>query len=254
MSLTLTPLPHIPDVQPDDDIPTLIEAALTAAHISLQPADILVIAQKIVSKAQNRYVDLNTVTPSPEAIDLAPKVNKDPRLITLILNESQAISRYRPGVLIVRHKLGFISANAGIDRSNVPNQTGQERVLLLPEDPDGDAARWHKYFTHKAGGSVPIIINDSHGRPFRLGTVGVAIGSAGLPALWDRRGEPDLYGYTLEHTEVGLADELAAAASLLMGQAAEGSPVIHIRGYPLPTAPNNPATTLNRPLHMDLYR
>jgi len=199
-------------------------------------------------------VRLADVTPSARAGELAAQVGKDPRLVELILGESVEVSRIRPGVIIVRHRLGFTSANAGIDRSNVQLATGEEEaVLLLPVDPDASAARLRAALHAATGATVGVVITDSHGRPFRLGTVGVAIGVAGIPALWNRRGEPDLYGYQLQHTDVGLADEIAAAAGLLMGQAAEGLPAVLIRGLSLP-ATDGRATDLVRPPALDLYR
>jgi coenzyme F420-0:L-glutamate ligase/coenzyme F420-1:gamma-L-glutamate ligase len=171
----------------------------------------------------------------------------------LILQESEEISRMRRGVLIVRHRLGLTSANAGIDRSNVAQAGADETVLLLPLDPDASAARLREAIAVKLGVKIGVVITDSHGRPFRMGTVGVAIGVAGIPALWDRRGEPDLYGYQLQHTDIGVADEIAAAAGLLMGQAAEGLPVVLVRGLNLPVAEGK-ATDLVRPKEMDLYR
>jgi len=199
-------------------------------------------------------VRLADVTPSARAGELAAQVGKDPRLVELILGESVEVSRIRPGVIIVRHRLGFTSANAGIDRSNVQLATGEEEaVLLLPVDPDASAARLRAALYAATGATVGVVITDSHGRPFRLGTVGVAIGVAGIPALWNRRGEPDLYGYQLQHTDVGLADEIAAAAGLLMGQAAEGLPAVLIRGLSLP-ATDGRATDLVRPPALDLYR
>ena len=197
-------------------------------------------------------VHLADVEASPWAIELGVKVGKDPRLMELILRESDEVSRIRPGVIIVRHHLGFTSANAGIDRSNV-GPDGEERVLLLPLDPDASARRIRETIAAARGATVGVVITDSHGRPFRLGTVGVAIGVAGLPALWDRRGESDRYGYRLQHTDVGVADEIAAAAGLLMGQAAEGLPVVLIRGLRLHSADGR-ATDLVRPKELDLYR
>ena len=252
-NLMLTAVPNIPDVQPGDDVAGLILAALGAAGLSLQPGDVLAIAQKIISKAEGRLVRLGDVVPSPQAVDVAAQTNKDPRLVELILQESDEISRMKPGVLVVRHRLGFTSANAGIDRSNVGQDSGDEYVLLLPQDPDGSARRLRQTIEARLGVGVGIVITDSHGRPFRLGTVGVAIGAAGLPALWDRRGELDRYGYTLQHTDVGVADEIAAAAGLLMGQAGEGLPVVLLRGLQLP-AQAGQAADLVRPKEMDLYR
>lgn len=250
--LLLTPLSHIPHVQAGDNLLRLVLDGLTAAQITLQAGDVLVLAQKIVSKAEGQLVDLQTVIPSPQAHALAAEVDKDPRLVELILRESTAVSRKARGVLVVRHRLGFVSANAGIDRSNVQQDPAEEQVLLLPTDPDQSAADLRQQLYEATGTAVGIVITDSHGRPFRQGTVGVAIGVAGLPALWDRRGETDLYGYTLRHTTVGTADEIASAASLLMGQAAEATPIVHLRGLHLPPQ-NGRATDLIRPTDQDLY-
>ena len=230
----------------------MLLAALDRAGLTLQDGDVLAVAQKIVSKAEGRLVALAEITPSARAIELGAQVGKDPRLMELILRESDEVSRLRPGVIIVRHRLGFTSANAGIDRSNV-GPDGEERVLLLPQDPDASARRIRETIAAERGADVGVVITDSHGRPFRLGTVGVAIGVAGLPALWDRRGEPDRYGYRLQHTDVGVADEIAAAAGLLMGQAAEGQPAVLLRGLRLPPTDGR-AVDLVRPKEMDLYR
>ncbi|MEM7112928.1 MAG: coenzyme F420-0:L-glutamate ligase [Chloroflexota bacterium] len=251
--ITLTAVSHIPHIQPHDDLPAIILAAIKQQNISLQAGDVLVIAQKIVSKAENRYVNLADVVVSPRAQEVAEQVDKDPRLVELILSESDEISRMRKGVLIVRHRLGFTSANAGIDRSNISQPDGQERVLLLPVDPDKSAAAIRRLILDQTGVEVGVIICDTHGRAHRRGTVGVAIGVAGITAVWDRRGEQDLYGYTLEHTDVGLADELAAAADLLLGAAAEGTPVVLVRGAVLPNQ-GGQASDLIRPKEMDLYR
>ena len=232
----------------------LLLDALGRAGLVLQDGDVLAIAQKIVSKAEGRQVRLADVTPSARAVELAGQVGKDARLMELILRESVEVSRLRPGVIIVRHRLGFTSANAGIDRSNVQTESDEEEaVLLLPLDPDASAVALSAALRAATGAAVGVVITDSHGRPFRLGTVGVAIGVAGLPALWDRRGEADLYGYRLQHTDVGLADEIAAAAGLLMGQAAEGRPAVLIRGLRLPPVEGR-ATDLVRPPELDLYR
>ncbi len=252
-SLQLTALTGIPDVQPGDNLAGLLLGALRASAVwPLQPHDIVVVAQKIVSKAEGRLIDLADVVVSEHAREVAEQTAKDPRLVELILAESDEISRMKPGVLVVRHRLGFTSANAGIDRSNV-GAASAETVLLLPEDPDDSAERLRQQLLTETGIDCGIVISDSHGRPFRLGTVGVAIGVAGLPALWDRRGEPDRYGEVLQHTDVGVADELAAAAGLLMGQAAEGLPVVHVRGLQLPKQDGR-ASDLIRPKELDLYR
>lgn len=221
--------------------------------MDLADGDVLAIAQKIVSKAEGRLVRLAEVRPSDRAIEVAAKTDKDPRVVELILQESDEISRLRQGVLIVRHRLGFTSANAGIDRSNVAQSDDEETVLLLPIDPDRSAGQLREVIHTTVGVQIGVVITDSHGRPFRMGTVGVAIGVAGIPALWDRRGEPDLYGYQLQHTDIGVADEIAAAVGLLMGQAAEGMPVVLVRGLNLPVFEGK-ATDLVRPKEMDLYR
>lgn len=252
-SVKLTAVPDFPDVQPGDDLAQLILQSLLAAGITLEDGDVLVIAHKVVSKAEGRVVNLAKVSPGARALEIAAQTEKDPRIVELILRESEEISRVRPGLIIARHRLGFTSANAGIDRSNVAQSGDDQTVVLLPEDPDGSAERMRQAVQEKSGAKIAIVIADSHGRPFRLGTVGVAIGVAGLPALWDRRGEPDLYGYQLEHTEVGTADEIASAAGLLMGQAAEGTPLVLIRGLRLPPF-SGQASDLVRPVEADLYR
>lgn len=246
-------IPQMPHVQPGDDLAELLIEALQKANIVLKNHDILAIAQKVISKAEGRFVKLNEVEPGQEAKDVALKTGKDARLVELILQESDEISRMREGVLIVRHKLGFTSANAGIDRSNVAQEDDNETVLLLPKNPDASAAQLRTTLMNHFGVDLGVIITDSHGRPFRLGTVGVAIGVAGLPALWDRRGEKDLYGFELQHTDVGIADEIAAAAGLLMGQAAEGTPAVLIRGLHFQHQ-SGLATDLVRPKEKDLYR
>lgn len=250
--LTFLSIPHIPHVQPGDNLAELLLAALRQADITLQTGDVLAVAQKIVSKAEGRQVSLADIEPGERAQAVAAQTGKDPRLVELILSQSEAVSRLRQGVLIVRHKLGFTSANAGIDRSNVAQAGAGETVLLLPEDPDRSAAGIRQRLEAAAGVSLGVVITDSHGRPFRLGTIGVAIGVSGFPALWDRRGEPDLYGYALQHTDVGLADEIAAAAGLLMGQAGEGTPAVLVRGLNLPPG-DGQAADLVRPQHLDLY-
>lgn len=232
MTLVLTPLPGIPLVQSGDDLAGLIQAGLDRAAITLQDGDILVLAQKIVSKAEGRMVRLVDVEPGAGAQALALETQKDPRLVELILRESREVVRQRPGLIVVEHRLGFVCANAGIDHSNVAE--GDDCYLLLPEDPDASAARLRTSLEAASGARLGVAIIDSHGRAWRTGTAGVTIGLAGLPGLVDLRGEPDLFGYELQVSEVGAADELAAAASLVMGQAAEGTPVVHVRGFPYP--------------------
>src|SRR6185436_200868 len=234
----LLAVPGLPMVKAGDDLARLIGERLTG-ELALRPGDVVVLAQKIVSKAEGRMVELSTVKPSPRAIELAAEVQKDPRLVELILSESVRVVRSRPNVLIVEHRLGFVMANAGIDQSNVAPQDGVERALLLPKDPDASAAA--------------LRIIDSFGRPWRRGTAGVAIGASGLPAMLDLRGNPDLFGRTLQVTISAFADEIAAAASLVMGQADEAQPVVLVRGLSWKLPATN-AAELVRPATEDLFR
>jgi len=254
-SLTLTALPGLPLVRPGDDLAALILAGLSRAEIVLAGGDVIAIAQKVVSKAEGRLVRLGDVTPSPRALELAALTLKDPRFVEVVLSESNEVLRAAPNVLIVEHRLGFVCANAGIDRSNVgPHLVGDDEVvLLLPSDPNAACLVLRDRFRAATGASVGVLINDSHGRAWRTGTVGVAIGAAGLPALHDMRGHPDLFDYALQVTQIGLGDELAAAASLLMGQADEGRPVIHMRGVPYALREGD-ARELIRPKEQDLFR
>ena len=253
VSVQLIALSGVPLIRPGDDLAGLIVAGLGASVEKLCDGDVLVIAQKIVSKSEGRTVSLDSVEPSPRAQEIAREVNKDPRLVELILRESIEVIRQRRDVLIVAHRFGLIMANAGIDLSNVEHGAGDDTALLLPEDPDQTCALLRQKLKALTGVEVAVIINDSHGRAFRNGTVGVAIGVSGLPALIDRRGEPDLYGRRLQSTEVALADEIASAASLLMGQADEGRPIVIARGVPMHRRDGS-ATELIRPKHMDLFR
>lgn len=255
MPLTLTSLSGFPLVEPGDDLAVFILEALQRALITLQDGDILVLAQKIVSKAEGRLVNLGDVTAGSEASELARQVEKDPRMVELILRESHCVLRTRPGTIIVEHRLGFVCANAGIDHSNVlgEGKDEEEWVLLLPENPDASARRLRERLEAASGVKLGVMIIDSHGRAWRLGTVGVAIGLSGLPGLVDLRGQADLFGYTLRITQVGAADELAAAASLVMGQAAEGTPVVHVRGFPYPLREGS-IKELLRPKEQDLFR
>ena len=253
--LTITPLFGIPLIRPDDNLADIILTALQASDITLENGDILVLAQKIVSKAENRLVNLAHVTPSSTAIELAQKSGKDPRVAELILRESNEILRTRIGSVIVEHKLGFVCANAGIDHSNVAGNGNEleEWVLLLPENPDQSAADIRKRLEAASGKQLGVMIIDSHGRAWRIGTVGVTIGLSGLPSLVDERGWKDLFGYMLQITVIGAADELAAAASLAMGQAAEGTPVVHVRGFPYPLREGTLKEML-RPKDQDMFR
>jgi len=255
MPLTLTLLPEIPLIQPGDDLAEIIMQSLSREEIALQDSDILVLAQKIVSKTQGRRVNLAAVIPSPMALELATKTDKDPRLLELVLRESNEVLRTRPGSIIVEHRLGFVCANAGIDHSNVAGEGSQDEewVLLLPEEPDAAAEAIRCRLEAVSGVRLGVMIIDSHGRAWRLGTVGVSIGLSGLPGLVDLRGQEDLFGYKLRITQVGVADELAAAASLVMGQADEGTPVVHVRGFPYPLREASLREIL-RPKSQDLFR
>ncbi|HEU0296006.1 MAG TPA: coenzyme F420-0:L-glutamate ligase [Anaerolineales bacterium] len=255
MPLTLTALTGMPLIRQGDDLADIVVNALQGNDILLQDDDILVIAQKIISKAEGRTVNLATVTPSARALELAQKTEKDARVIELILQESNEVLRTRVGAIIVEHRLGFVCANAGIDHSNVAGagDAAEEWVLLLPAEPDRSAEKMRDAVQLKTGKRVGVLIIDSHGRAWRNGTVGTVIGIAGMPGLQDLRGRPDLFGYTLQVTQVGVADELAAAASLVMGQAAEGTPVVHVRGFPYPLREAR-LQELIRPKEQDLFR
>ncbi len=253
--LELSALRGLPIVAPGDDLPALIDAGLAREGVTLADGDILVVTSKIVSRSEGRFVDLSTVRPSPRAFDVAHSTRKDPRLVELILQESASISRSAPDVLIVRHRLGFVGANAGIDCSNAePVGAGGAGpwALLLPLAPDASAEAIRMALQSKHGARIGVVLSDSFGRPFRLGTVGLAIGCAGLPALWDRRGEPDIFGRKLEQTITALADQVAAAADLVAGQAAEGRAVVHVRGLTFATVTSS-ASELLRPEAHDLY-
>ncbi|MCC6169645.1 MAG: coenzyme F420-0:L-glutamate ligase [Caldilineaceae bacterium] len=252
-AMTLFPVQHLPLIHPGDDLAALIAAHLTAQGERLQPGDILVLAQKIVSKAEGRLVRLSEVTPGAQAEELARLVDKDPRHVQAILDDSRAIIRTRKGLLVVEQRSGWICANAGVDRSNVaPGE--EELIALLPEDADASAARLRARLGELTGVEPGVIINDSHGRAWRIGTTGVAIGCAGLPPVWNQRGLHDLFGYELMSSEECIADELAGAAGLLMGQSDEGRPAVVIRGYMPPPLPPAPATAIQRPAQMDAFR
>jgi len=255
MSLTLTPLQHIPLIRHGNDLADIVVKALRENKIPLADDDILVFAQKIISKAEGRAVNLAAITPSPRALELARQTEKDPRVVELILQESNEVLRLRVGAIIVEHKLGFVCANAGIDHSNVAGagDAAEEWVLLLPADPDRSAEQLRQAVQSQTGKRIGVLVIDSHGRAWRNGTVGTAIGIAGLPGLHDLRGQPDLFGYTLQVTQVGVADELAAAASLVMGQAAEMTPIVHARGFPY-SLREGKLNELIRPKEQDLFR
>jgi coenzyme F420-0:L-glutamate ligase/coenzyme F420-1:gamma-L-glutamate ligase len=256
-SIQIIPLRGIPLIQPGDELAHILGNALEQIKKPkgfsqpVKPGDVLVLAQKIVSKAEGRYVELDTIAPSDHAKALALQCEKDPRLIEVILSESSAVVRVRPGLIITRHRLGFVAANAGVDRSNVAPD-GIDRVLRLPDNPDRSAAQIRSALSERFGVDLGVIIADSHGRPHGMGTVGVAIGLSGLPGVEDWRGRRDLFGYTLQHTEVGIADQLASAATLLLGQAAEAIPAVLVRGA-IFEARDGSAQEINRPQSMDLF-
>ncbi len=250
-SVEFTGLAGIPLVETGDDLVGLIVDALRRNALTLQDGDVLVVTSKIVSKSEGRWVNLAEVTPDATARQVAEQCQKDPREVAVILSEASAISRLRPGLLIVRHRLGFVCANGGIDHSNT--RPGGEWRLLLPEDPDRSAHALRAKIGTQLGVTVGVVISDSHGRAFRMGTLGVAVGSAGLPALWDWRGQPDLFGSLLQVTEVGFADEIAAAAGLVLGQSNEAIPVVRVRGLNFPASETSTAHDLVRPPALDLY-
>ncbi len=248
--MQLYPLTTLPMIEVGDDLAAVIARALAETDLVLAAGDLLVVAQKIVSKSEGRQVALSEVVPSEKALVLATETEKDPRLVELILSESVAVIRSRPGLLIVEHRLGFVHANAGVDQSNID---GADHALLLPKDPDASARELRNNLEALTGIAPSVLINDSCGRAWRNGITGMAIGCAGFTPLVSRVGEQDLFGRELEVTEVAVADELAAAASHLMGQGAEAVPAVLIRGAKL--EPSALGThTLIRERHRDLFR
>ena len=252
-SLQLNAVAGIPAISPGNDLATIIGDAISAAELDPLENDVLVISHKIVSKAQGRYVDLSDVTPGPEAHRVALETEKDPRFVEVVLSQSRAVLRSRPGLMIVEHKLGFVMANAGIDQSNVSGGVPGERLLLLPEDPDGSAAQLRDALQRRFAVNLPVIICDSVGRAWRNGVVGLAIGVSGVPALIDLRGAYDREGRELMVTTVGFADQIASAAELLMGEGAEGQPVVLVRGLHW-TQPESTVSALVREPQDDLFR
>lgn len=252
-AVSITALPGLPEIRAGQDLAGTIVDAAAMAEVRPRAFDVLVIAQKIVSKAEGRMVDLRSVEPSARALELAAKTGKDPRLVEVILSESQEILRAVPNVLIVRHRLGYVVANAGVDRSNVPSVEQQENVLLLPTDPDASAARLRHELMRRWQTPLAVIISDSFGRAWRNGVVNIALGAAGLPAIVDRRGERDRDGRVLGVTEVALADAIAAGAALVMGEANEGTPVVIVRGVTW-SSPVTNAAALLRPKEKDLFQ
>jgi coenzyme F420-0:L-glutamate ligase/coenzyme F420-1:gamma-L-glutamate ligase len=251
--LSLVALTPFPFIRPGDDLAAVVIGLMQANGIRPADGDVLVVAQKVVSKAEGRYLDLATLEPTARAHEIAAVVNKEARFVEAVLRESRRVVRQAPEVLIVEHRLGYIMANAGIDRSNIDPEHGGEPVLLLPEDPDASAARLHAGLERQFGTRMGVIVSDSFGRPWRRGTVGIALGAAGIPALNDLRGQPDLYGRALRVTETGFADEIAAAASLVMGQSDEARPAVLVQGLRWDAAAV-PASSLIRPPGEDLFR
>ena len=251
--LALIPLCGFPLVEPGDDLAALLRQSLRDNRLELETGDVLVVAQKIVSKAEGRLVRLADVEPGPEALALAERTGKDPRQVELVLRESVEVLRERPGVIVVEHRNGYVHANAGIDRSNIPFDPSDPCVLLLPEDPDGSARNILDSLHPPSGAPVAVIVSDSAGRAWRNGSVGFALGTAGIEVVADQVGEPDLFGRALEITEVAVADELAAAASLLMGQAAEACPAVLVRGARWNPSSEGSAALL-RDRELDLFR
>ena len=251
--LTLRALAGVPLIREGNDLATIILEALDQSGLTLANDDVVVLAQKIVSKAEGRTVQLETVTPSPRAIEIAAAADKDPRVVELILAESDEVLRIRPGAVIVAHRLGFVAANAGIDQSNIGNQDSDDRVLLLPRDPDGTCRAIRDALRARTGVDAVVMIIDSIGRAWRNGTIGTAIGVSGMAGLLDLRTRPDLFGRPLKTSELGLADELAAAASLIMGQASEGRPIVLARGVPYARREGD-AHELIRAKELDLFR
>jgi coenzyme F420-0:L-glutamate ligase/coenzyme F420-1:gamma-L-glutamate ligase len=250
--LSIFAVPGIPLVQPGDDLAGLVLAGLEAMGESLGDGDVVVLAQKIVSKAEGRLVCLADVTPSARAQELAGVTGKDPRMVELVLGESAEVLRAKPGVMVVEHRLGLVIANAGIDRSNVEGGT-EEMALLLPVDPDASARALREAVRDRAGVDVAVVIADSVGRAWRYGTVGLAIGCAGIEPLWDQRGGTDMFGKVLEVTEIAVADQIASAANLAMGEAAERTPVAIVRGVSAPRR-DRPATVVVRSKREDMFR
>ena len=253
VELRITALPDFPHVAAGDDLAAMTAEALGRGSLQLHADDVLVFAQKVVSKAEGRRIDLTTVTAGARALEVAQTVQKDPRLVELVLRESRRIVRAAKDVLIVEHRLGLIMANAGIDQSNVADPASGEFALLLPEDPDASATRLRERLRALTGCAPGVVISDSFGRPWRVGTIGVAIGCAGVPATLDLRGSTDMFGRPLRVTVVGHADEVASAASIVMGQASEARPVVLVRGLSS-REPAQPAAVLIRPQQQDLFR
>ncbi len=248
--ISVIPVEGLPIIVEGDDLASLITASMERASHPIAVGDILVVCHVIVSRAEGRVVDLRTVLPSQAAVNFSAYVGKDPRFVEVVLGESRAVRRMAPGVLVTENRQGFVCANAGVDKSNVP---GEEIVAPLPLNPDDSAGRIRKRLKELTGLDIPVIVCDTHGRAHRDGEVNVAVGSSGLSVIRDRRGERDLFGYELRIKRTAVADELAAAAELVIGQANEGVPAAVIRGYRYIPSDGSKATELVRPRAMDLF-
>lgn len=251
--MTMTALDGVPEILPGQPLDQVLWTALERNRFTLADGHVIAVCQKIVSKSENRFVELDTVEPSARAIELARVCGKDPRFVEVVLQQSTHVVRSVKDVLIVRHRLGFVVANAGVDQSNI--EGAGSRVLLLPEDPDASAARLRGAIARRLGVRVGVIVTDSFGRAWRLGVTGTCIGCAGLVALADARGRPDRFGRPLQVTQIAVADQLAAAATLVMGEADEGRPIVLISGVPPAyLVEEAPAARLVRPIETDLFR
>jgi coenzyme F420-0:L-glutamate ligase/coenzyme F420-1:gamma-L-glutamate ligase len=251
-SLALRALPGVPEIEPGCDLAAVLLQCAAAAGIDFADGDVLVVAQKIVSKAEGRFLDLPGLEPSAEALALAARTGKEPRFVEAVLRESRGVVRASRNVLITRHRLGFVMANAGIDRSNLPRTGGPGRVLLLPLDPDASARALRAAVATRRGARIGVVVSDSFGRPWRVGTTNVALGVAGLPSVVDLRGGDDRHGRRMETTQVALADAVAAAAGIVMGEGAESTPAVRVRGLHW-TAPEGDGQALIRPEAEDLF-
>ena len=250
--LNLIALKKFPLIEPGDHLNEIILKSISDNNLLLEDGDILIIAQKIISKAENRYINLDNVIPSQSAIDLGEELNRNPAFIQLILNESKSIISTEKNVIIVEHNLGFIHINAGIDRSNIPQD--ENLVLLLPVDPSSSAETIQSFISKSLNINISVIITDSMSRPYRSGVTNFALASANIQSLIDLKGESDIYGNTLKSTEIAIADELAAAAGLLMGQGDELKPVILMKGFSKSSYGINDALDLTVDEKNDLYR
>jgi coenzyme F420-0:L-glutamate ligase/coenzyme F420-1:gamma-L-glutamate ligase len=252
-AITLAAVPGIEAIGVGDDLARILGDGLEAAGLRPRRDDVLVVTHKVVSKAEGRLVALADVAPSARARELAEATGKDAALVEVILAESREVLRWRPGLIVTEHRLGLVLANAGVDQSNVSQAGGGAAVLLLPLDPDASAAALREALQRRFDAPLAVVISDSVGRAWRNGVVGLAIGAAGLPALLDLRGHRDLQGRPLQVTQVGLADQIASAALLLMGEADEGLPAVLVRGLAWRGAPL-PAAALIRERQADLFR